>query len=166
LTDAKVSNEQKVPISDKQTNFPAKPSAPIKCDRKRNAVSQPFIENLKINIMTPERWNEVKEIFNAVVDLSSDERAQFLDDRTNGDAELRRAIERLLASDEKAETLFDGVSLIAPPELPSTATVGNYQIVKKIGEGGMGTVFLALRADLKQKVALKSSGTAPRPTLS
>ncbi len=105
--------------------------------------------------MTPEKWIDVKEIFNEAVELSAEERKQFLDGKLNGDAELRREVEKLLASDEHAETLFDGKALIAPKHFKADERVGNYKIVKKIGEGGMGAVYLAERADLGQRVALK-----------
>ncbi len=105
--------------------------------------------------MNPEKWNEVKEIFNAAVELPPDARAGFLDGKTGGDAELRQAVEKLLASDENAETLFEGLPVFAPQEFSANDRIGNYRIIKKIGEGGMGAVYLAERADLKQKVALK-----------
>lgn len=105
--------------------------------------------------MTPEKWNKVKDIFNAAVERTGAERAQFLDGAINGDAEMRQAVEKLLASDENAETLFGEQSLFAQKEFLAPESIGNYRILKKIGEGGMGAVYLAERADLKQKVALK-----------
>ena len=108
-----------------------------------------------IKFMTPEKWNRVKEIFNDAVELKSEARAEFLDNRINGDAEMREAVEKLLASDADAETMFDNLSFIAPQEFSTKDRIGNYQIVRKIGEGGMGAVYLAERGDLKQKVALK-----------
>jgi serine/threonine protein kinase len=51
--------------------------------------------------------------------------------------------------------LFDGKSLIAPKDFAAKDVIGNYEIIKKIGEGGMGEVFLAERADIQQRVALK-----------
>jgi len=105
--------------------------------------------------MTPEKWDEVKEIFNQAVELSTAEREKFLANRIDGDAEMRREVEKLLAADEHAETLFDGKSLIAPKHYKANERIGNYQIIKKIGEGGMGAVYLAERADVKQRVALK-----------
>jgi non-specific serine/threonine protein kinase/serine/threonine-protein kinase len=105
--------------------------------------------------MTPEKWREVKEIFNEAVELSADEREKFLAGRIDGDAEMRREVEKLLASDEHAETLFDAVQLVAPKDFSIEDKIGNYQIIKKIGEGGMGAVFLAERAHVQQRVALK-----------
>jgi serine/threonine protein kinase len=87
--------------------------------------------------------------------LPTDGRLRFLDDNINGDQTLRREVEKLLASDEHAETLFDGKSLIAPKDFAAKDVIGNYEIIKKIGEGGMGAVFLAERADIQQRVALK-----------
>ncbi len=105
--------------------------------------------------MTPEKWNEVKELFNKAVELSGEERKSFLDGQINGDSELRLEVEKLLAADENAETLFDGKSLIASDVSADQKQIGNYHLQKQIGEGGMGAVYLAQRADLKQKVAVK-----------
>ncbi|MCY7377233.1 MAG: protein kinase [Pyrinomonadaceae bacterium] len=103
--------------------------------------------------MTPERWQKVKDIFSEAVDLKTEDRAKFLDEAINGDGEMRREVEELLAADADAKTLFNGFSLVPPDKIKNK--IGNYQIIKKIGEGGMGAVYLAERADLKQKVALK-----------
>lgn len=103
--------------------------------------------------MTPERWQKVKEIFNEVVELKNDERERFLKESIDGDDELRLEVEKLLASDENAGTTFNRFSVIPTETIKDK--IGNYQILKKIGEGGMGAVYLAERADLKQKVALK-----------
>ena len=103
--------------------------------------------------MTPERWQKVKEIFTEAVELPAENRAEYLSEVSNGDDELRREVEKLLASDENAKTIFNSFSIIQPETHKDT--IGNYKIIKKIGEGGMGAVYLAERADLKQKVALK-----------
>ncbi len=103
--------------------------------------------------MDPERWQKVKNIFNEVVELKNADRAEYLNAAINGDDEMRVEVEKLLASDEDARTTFNRFSVI-PPETVKDK-IGNYQIIKKIGEGGMGAVYLAERADLKQKVALK-----------
>ncbi len=103
--------------------------------------------------MNPERWQKIKEIFTEAVELKIADRRRFLNDAIDGDDEMRREVEKLLASDQDAKTIFNGFSVI-PPETVKDK-IGNYQIIKKIGEGGMGAVYLARRADLKQQVALK-----------
>ncbi len=105
--------------------------------------------------MTPEKWQAIKEIFSEAVEMPREKREKFLDEQANGDGELRREVEKLLASDEEAKTLFDGKSLIPAGGLPAEKQFGIYRIVRKIGEGGMGAVYLAERTDLKQRVALK-----------
>ena len=103
--------------------------------------------------MTPERWQKVKEIFTEAVELENDERSRFLDAAINGDDEMRVEVEKLLASDADAKTIFNAFSVIPPESVKDV--IGNYRIIKKIGEGGMGAVYLAERADVRQKVALK-----------
>jgi eukaryotic-like serine/threonine-protein kinase len=103
--------------------------------------------------MNVERWQKVKEIFTEAVDLKTEDRAKFLNEAINGDDELRQAVEKLLASDEDAKTIYNNFSLIQPETVKDV--IGNYKILKKIGEGGMGAVYLAERADVRQKVALK-----------
>ena len=115
--------------------------------------------------MNPERWQQVKEIFQATVEHSPAERAAYLTQSCAADAELRREVERLLRSDEKAsqfiersvfevgaEHLRDGWD-----ELPEGRRVGRYELVREIGRGGMGAVYLARRADkeFEQLVAVK-----------
>ncbi len=108
-------------------------------------------ENLKT--MNSERWHKVKEIFNEAVELKADERKQFLDEAIGRDEEMRVELEKLLASDAEARTTFNRFSVIPAEKIKDK--IGNYQIIKKIGEGGMGAVYLAERADIHQKVALK-----------
>jgi serine/threonine protein kinase len=104
--------------------------------------------------MNSEQWNEVKELFTRIADMPEGERDKALDDLTAGDAEVRREVEKLLVSDGDDETFFDNVSVI-PNHPVIKDKIGNYNILEKIGEGGMGEVYLAQRADLPQKVALK-----------
>ncbi len=105
--------------------------------------------------MIPEKWQKIKEIFGEAVEMPRSDRKKFLDEQTNDDDELRREVEKLLVADQEAKTLFDGKSLIPPGGLPLEKQFGIYRIVRKIGEGGMGAVYLAERTDLKQRVALK-----------
>src|SRR5512145_1806702 len=121
------------------------------------------------NRMTPERWQQVKHLFQSVVERETSERAAFLDQACAGDPDLRRELETLLASDERAENFLEApaakLRTDQPAESPSGRRIGPYQIVREIGRGGMGAVYLAVRADdvYHKKVAIKVVGTgAPR----
>ena len=103
--------------------------------------------------MQEEKWLEVKRIFNEAVELSVDERKELLN--AESDEEIRREVENLLASDVDADTLPGIFSPRKSLELNIEKSIGKYKIIRELGYGGMGTVFLAVREDLKKEVALK-----------
>jgi non-specific serine/threonine protein kinase/serine/threonine-protein kinase len=103
--------------------------------------------------MTPERWAQVKRLLQEALDVPEAGRAAWLETAAGGDAALRAEVESLLAAHRDASGFLD-----EPPPLPPLqpgARVGPYQIVQPIGEGGMGTVYQALREDIGKLVALK-----------
>ncbi len=104
--------------------------------------------------MEEEKWREVKRIFSAAVELCVAERNQLLTEEC-GDEEIRREVENLLSADIEAETLPDifGAKSLTKPQIEKN--IGKYKILRELGVGGMGTVFLAVREDLKKEVALK-----------
>ncbi|HKP11230.1 MAG TPA: serine/threonine-protein kinase, partial [Blastocatellia bacterium] len=108
--------------------------------------------------MSPERWNEIKRVFNEVADLAPAAQRAALDAACR-DSEVRREVERMLAAD--AEPLLTESPLISFVEDEAAAfkdgRVGCYRILGEVGRGGMGTVFAALRDDgeFEQKVAIK-----------
>jgi hypothetical protein len=117
--------------------------------------------------MTPERWRQVKDIFDEVVQCSPETRMTFIRDRCKGDEDLRREVESLLASDTQTGSLLDnpltetstGVQVpadvpLAPQSLSDS--FGPFVPVQVIGEGGMGTVYLARQSQpIRREVALK-----------
>jgi non-specific serine/threonine protein kinase/serine/threonine-protein kinase len=106
--------------------------------------------------LTPERWLKVKDILQACLETPASGRPRFLDDACGGDAAIRSEVESLLASYEEAgDFLHDSPLAGDGPVLGEQ--FGVYQIVQKIGEGGMGVVYQAVRNDdqFRKLVAIK-----------
>ena len=105
--------------------------------------------------MTPERWQAVQRIFHEALERPAGERAGFLVDAAAGDAELEAEVATLLASADTDEEFLE-TPAGPPPEAPR-ARIGPYDVVREIGHGGMGTVYLAMRADeqFRKRVAIK-----------
>jgi serine/threonine-protein kinase len=114
--------------------------------------------------MDPARWARLNDVFTSVVDLPPAEREAALDAACLGDAELRALVVELLREDAQDAPLLDaGVAAAAREVLDggqARRRFGPYQVVDQIGEGGMGVVYLAERADLGQRVAIKVLGDA------
>ncbi|MDL2718726.1 MAG: protein kinase [Acidobacteriota bacterium] len=105
--------------------------------------------------MTPERWRDVQRLFHEALERPRAERARFVATAAATDAELEAEVASLLASADTDEGFLE-TPAGPPPEAPRSR-IGPYDVVREIGHGGMGTVFLAMRADeqFKKRVAIK-----------
>jgi serine/threonine protein kinase len=114
--------------------------------------------------MEPERWRQIEDLFHTALACEPGSRAVFLDSACARDPSLRQEIESLLLSYEKGgftETpaFTEGIKLLEESEDRSHVgqNIGPYRVVRKIGQGGMGAVYLAARADqaFQKEVAIK-----------
>jgi serine/threonine-protein kinase len=115
--------------------------------------------------LTPERWRRIEELFESMVELEGAERATALAAACAEDEPLRGEVESLLAAHERAGSFLDRPALVRPPPSapeprPGPAVgqrAGAYVLVRELGHGGGGRVFLAERADREYegRVAVK-----------
>ncbi len=113
--------------------------------------------------MDSTRWDRIQTLFHEAADLSGDRRDVFLQDACRGDDELLAEVQAMIEEDSRGASLLDrGVaglahSIVGEGAAPSLthADFRPYHIVRALGEGGMGVVYLAEREDIGGLVAIK-----------
>jgi len=99
--------------------------------------------------MTSERWKKIERICRKAIHLDKAQRSAYLDKTCQGDSDLRREVESLLATHDKSGNLLGIASSVGGKVL------GHYQVIDLIGEGGMALVYQARDIRLGRLVALK-----------
>ncbi|MBL8257582.1 serine/threonine-protein kinase [Pseudoxanthomonas japonensis] len=107
--------------------------------------------------MDVERWKRLSPLLDVLLELEPEARAEQLEILRADDPDTAREVEKLLALEEEGEGFIDQPLVDKPGQLKPGMRVGPYQLESLLGEGGMGMVWLATRADglYQRRVALK-----------
>ncbi len=106
-------------------------------------------------------WQQVWAIFERALERDPQGRTAFLQEACAGQPGLRRSVEKLLAADDEPDSFLDRPiakhgsggrtgtphNQLPAQQLANGSTIGPYRILRRIGQGGMSTVYLAVRAD-------------------
>ena len=113
-----------------------------------------------------ERWAKVESIYHAALERGPEDRAAFVANECAGDQELESEVGSLLRFDGQADAFMPTSALnvaaktlaashVTSEDEPKIEDIGPYQLLKLIGQGGTGNVYLAVDTRLDRKVAIK-----------
>ena len=115
--------------------------------------------------MTSEQWQQIKTIVQQSLETEPEKRARFVAEKCGDDASLRHEVDALLATNENIGDFIETPAYLQvmetlpveerAPELTPGQRLGHYEVIRELGRGGMGTVYLAQDNELGRKVALK-----------
>src|SRR5262245_33093752 len=114
--------------------------------------------------MDPELWQELEELFNATFALNAERRAAFIEESCRDKPHVRLDLEELLAHHDRAGDFIEAPAYVVEaeaiaeetPDLLLGRSFGRYRILRWLGRGGMGRVYLAFDGSVTRDVAVKS----------
>ena len=105
--------------------------------------------------MKPERWDQIRKVLDAALDLAPEARLHYVAQACAGDPDLSREVTSLLAAHNKAGESFLEKPALQTMMISSGTKLGTYEVIGMLGAGGMGEVYRAQDSVLGREVAIK-----------